>query len=388
MVNLLLLIFFLSVFFILHTYFIYPFFVILFFKKNKKQITSYVSSEDLPDITLLIAAYNEESVIHQKLQSVVNTTYPKNKIKIIVGSDASTDATNTIILNFKQEFKNIELVNFAGRTGKINIINHLKTLSKTDILILSDANVMFLPETIFELVKYFKDGHVALVAANIVKQSYSKTGIVEQEVMYMDLENKIKLAESNAWQAIMGAEGGCFAIRYNCFKPVPDNFIVDDFYLTLQVIKQKKLTLFNAYALCRENVLDDKAAEFKRKVRISTGNFQNLAYFKSLLLPFWRGSAFAFLSHKVLRWLTPFFILFSFAASVVLAFNFPVFIILSAMQVFFILLPLITKIINVKLKPLNFVSHFYLMNFALLKGFFNYAKGVKSNVWQPVKRNV
>ena len=388
MYNLVLIVFFCSTALILHTYLVYPFFMIAFFKKQKKQISTFRQSDDLPFITLLIAAYNEESIIKQKLKSVINTNYPLEKIQIIVGSDASTDSTNSIVEKFKNEFRNIELINFEGRTGKINIINHLQTLVKTEIVILNDANVLFLPDTLFELVKYFKDDKVGLIAANIIKQSPLTKGIVAQEVTYIDLENKVKLAESNAWRAIMGAEGGCFAMRNGNFKPVPNNFIVDDFYLTLEVIKQKKYTIFNNKAICNEDVFDDKKAEYRRKVRISTGNFQNLNYFKLMLLPFWKGNAFAFLSHKVLRWLTPFFLIACLISSLFLAFKYEVFIWLFICQLFYFSLPFIDKIIPIKLKPINFVSHFYLMNFALLKGFFNYAKGVKSNVWQPVKRNV
>ncbi len=386
MCNLVLIIFFCSTALILHTYLIYPFFMIVFFKKQKKQIAAYTLLDDLPFITLLIAAYNEESIIKQKLKSVINTNYPLNKIYIIVGSDASTDNTNQLVLNFKKEFKNIDLITFEGRTGKINIINHLQTLVKTDIFILSDANVLFTPTTLFELIKQFKDERVGLVAANIIKQSPITKGIIAQEIKYINIENKIKLAESNAFQAIMGAEGGCFAIHTSVFKTVPHNFIVDDFYLTLQVIKQKKYTLFNPNAICFEDVLDDKNAEYRRKVRISTGNFQNLNYFKTMLLPFWKGTAFAFLSHKVLRWLTPFFLVTCLVSSLFLGLNSIIFLWLFLCQMVYLFLPIIDKIIPIKLKPLNFVSHFYLMNFALLNGFFKYVKGVKSNVWQPVKR--
>lgn len=383
-----LILFFGSVFLIVHTYLVYPLLMILFFKKQKKYISNYQKNNELPSITLLIAAYNEEQILYQKLKSVITTNYPLEKIHIIVGSDASTDSTNSIITNFKNEFNNIDLINFEARTGKINIINHLQTQVKTDLILLNDANVFFLPDTLFELVKFFKDNKVGLVAANIIKQSPIHKGIVSQEVAYINIENKIKLSESNAWQAFMGAEGGCFAMRTANFKPIPFNFIVDDFYLTMEVIKQKKYTLFNDKAICSEEVFDDKKAEYKRKVRISTGNFQNLVYYKSLLLPLWKGTAFAFLSHKVLRWFTPFLLIICLLSLSFLAFYSNVFFYLLVCQVISFLLPLIDKIVPIKLKPLNFVSHFYLMNFALLKGFINYCKGVKTNVWQPVKRNV
>jgi len=388
MYNFWLIFFFSSVALILHTYLLYPFFVILFFNKQKKQINSYLLNDSLPKITLLIAAYNEELIIEKKLKSVINTNYPLDRIHIIVGSDASTDNTNQLVLNFKNKFSNIDLINFEGRTGKINIINHLQTLVKTNIFILSDANVLFTPNTIFELIKQFKDLNVGLVAANIVKQSPIIKGIITQEINYLNIENRIKLSESNAWQAIMGAEGGCFAISNNVFESVPKNFIVDDFFITLKVIQQKKYTLFNKNAICYEDVLDDKKAEYRRKVRISTGNFQNLNYFKTMLLPFFKGTAFAFLSHKVLRWLTPFFLINCLVSSFFLAQYSIIFLWLFVCQLIYMCLPFINNFIAIKLKPINFVSHFYLMNFALLNGFFNYLKGVKSNIWQPVKRNV
>ena len=386
--NLLLILFLFSGLLILHTYLFYPLFVILVFKKQKKQINVYLQTDELPSVTLLIAAYNEEVIIEQKLQSVITTNYPLHKIHIVVGSDASTDATNQLVLNFKNKFNNIELIHFKGRTGKINIINHLQTLVKTDVFILSDANVIFTLNTLFELIKQFKDPNVALVAANIVKQSPVTKGIIAQEISYLNIENKIKLAESNAWQAIMGAEGGCFAICSNVFKPVPANFIVDDFFLTLKVIQQNKYALFNQNAICYEDVLDDKQSEFRRKVRISAGNFQNLNYFKTMLFPFWKGTAFAFLSHKVLRWLTPFFLITSLVSSFLLSPHSLLFLCLFFCQLIGVCLPFADRVVSIKFKPINFVSHFYLMNFALLKGFINYTKGVKSNVWQPVKRNV
>ena len=106
MYNLLQILFFSSVALILHTYLIYPFFMIVFFKKQKKNILKFIEGDELPLITLLIAAYNEEAIILQKLKSVINTNYPLHKIKILVGSDASTDATNNIVTQFKNQFNN------------------------------------------------------------------------------------------------------------------------------------------------------------------------------------------------------------------------------------------------------------------------------------------
>ena len=183
----------------------------------------------------------------------------------------------------------------------------------------------------------------------------------------------------------MGAEGGCYAIRKENFSPVPKNFYMDDFYITLNVIEQGKQIVFDKEAVCNEDVPTQAQEEFKRKVRISIGNFQNLIRYKSLLWKF-NGISFAFWSHKVLRWLTPFLLMICFSTSFILMFHERWFVFLFAVQLFGFFTPVIDWLLNVNFSLLRFVSHFYLMNLALLKGFIIYIKGVDSNVWQPTKR--
>ena len=380
-------VFFVSVTLILHTYLFYPVFMIGFFSKTKNNYDVYSVMDELPTIAILIAAFNEEIVIREKINSVFNTNYPLHKLKVYVGSDASIDDTEKIVTGLKQKYPQLDLVKFEGRVGKINIINHLQSLSEEDILIMTDANVIFKPETLFELVKLFKDNRVGIVAANIVKESAKEDGITFQEKKYLTLENKIKLAESNAFNLIMGAEGGCYAIRNNLFSKVPSRFIVDDFYITFQVLLKGKYTLFNEKAICSEDVSGSVEGEYKRKVRISSGNFQNLFFFKNLLIKFWKPMSFAFWSHKVLRWFTPFFILCALICTFILV-SHPFFQFLFFVQIMGLLFPLFDLLINFKNPFLKFISHFYLMNFALLQGFIKFTKGIESSIWQPVKRNV
>jgi cellulose synthase/poly-beta-1,6-N-acetylglucosamine synthase-like glycosyltransferase len=272
--------------------------------------------------------------------------------------------------------------------GKIGIVNHLQSLSDDSILIMTDANVIFKQATIFELVKKFKDLNVGLVAANIIKKSKSNDGIAFQEKRYLSMENKIKTCESNAFNLIMGAEGGCYAIRNNLFSKVPANFIVDDFFITMQVLERGKNTLFNSNAHCLEDVPSDIAGEYKRKVRISSGNFQNLFFFKNILFRFQKPICFVFWSHKVLRWLTPFFLITALFSSFYLMCFHRFFIYIFLLQLIGFLFPLFNYLINFKSTFLKFISHFYLMNFALLEGFIKFTKGIKSSVWQPIKRDV
>jgi hypothetical protein len=169
---------------------------------------------------------------------------------------------------------------------------------------------------------------------------------------------------------------------------VPHKFNVDDFYITMQVIIRGKFTLLNRKAVCTEDVASGTAGEYRRKVRISSGNFQNLFFFKRLLLSFWKPIGFIFWSHKVLRWFTPFLLFIALLSSGVLATYEPFFIYLFSLQLLGFLSPLLNHLLHFRNAYLKFLSHFYLMNFALLQGFFLFVRGIKTSVWQPVKRNV
>ncbi|MBM3451981.1 MAG: glycosyltransferase [Bacteroidetes bacterium] len=366
---------------ILQTYLIYPAALILVGADKK---TPPIKNNSY-NIGVIIAAYNEENVIAKKIQSILDSDYPLDKINIYVGSDASTDKTNELITSFKKKHPNIHLKIFQKRSGKALIINNLASECQDEILILTDANVFFTKDTITHLVRHFSNSKTKQVCAKIIKTSAQDVQIQGLEKKYIHLENLIKLKESNTWGFVIGAEGGCYAIRRENYTPVPKNFFMDDFFITMSVIKNKGEVLFDDEAIVYEDLPVESAEEFKRKIRISIGNFQNLIAFKSLLWPFWSPVSFAFLSHKILRWLTPFLLIGAFICSLALIFYNIWFSYLCVLQAVLFLTPSMIPVVK-KIKPVLFVAHFYNMNLALLIGFFKYLNGVKSSVWQPTQR--
>lgn len=374
---------------IAQSYIFYPLFTQLYGRKLKNNSLVYTKEEDLPMLSILMAAHNEEQVIEEKINSILNSNYPSSKIEILIGSDCSTDKTNAIIKKYAESDKRLHFFEFSNRTGKIGIINMLNQKAIGEILLLTDANVILEPSTLFELVKNFRNPEISLVDSFMKHRNLKTDGISYQESNYISNEVNTKHAEGKIWGSLMGPFGGCFAIRRVDFLPVPNNFLVDDFYICMQVLKNKKRCISDEKAIVLEDVSNNINAEFKRKIRISSGNFQNLAKFWPLLLGF-NGTAFAFLSHKVLRWLTPFFILF-----ILLVFPF----LLAAKEnylyfgVFLIVMfsslafDFILKKMNIHLSVLRFLTHFTSMNIALFLGFFRYIRGIKSSVWEPTERN-
>ncbi len=383
-------VFWLSVAYIFYTYALFPFILQVRAKGKKIKAATFSLEEDLPKVSILISAFNEEGVIENKIRSIFHTLYPVSKLEVLIGSDNSTDQTNEIVERLSVEFPAIRFFPFQQRRGKGNVVNELFQKSTGSILILTDANVMLDENTIFELVKYFRDDKIGLVDSRMINTNMHPSGISYQEKAYISREVWIKQHESILWGTMMGPFGGCFAIRRDLFEPVPKNFLVDDFYINMKVLEKGYHCINNLDARVYEDISNNLSDEFRRKVRISTGNFQNLRQFSNLLWNPTKGLSFCFISHKVMRWTGPFFLLLAFLSNLWLAslsaFYFYFFILHCSLFVL-PLLDLILRSAGVHVAILRFVTHFYSMNLALLAGFFKSLKKIESNVWKPTQRN-
>lgn len=391
MIYFLTIIFSLCLFLPVYTYVVYPFVMKQRAKSIKIIKNNYDVIEYWPPITIVFSVYNEDKVIQRKLESIVKTNYPLDKIQILIGSDNSTDSTHQIIEDFQQNYKSIKLIKFEKRQGKLKIINQLIDLVDTEYVVFTDANVFFEPQTFKALVYNLVVQHADLVCGNIHKFSPKNEGISDQEIFYMNFENQLKYHESVYYNFIVGVEGGCYAIKKNSFVKVPDGFLMDDFFITLDVISKKGKVLFEPEALCYEDVNDTPMIEYKRKVRISLGNFRNLHYYKQLLFPIYKDFGFAFFSHKVCRWFVPFALIFSFLVVIPLTCYYSACSYLLSFYSLLIILPVLTvylEKINIKLPFVNTLGHFILMNAALFMGYIKYQFASTESAWEPPKRNV
>lgn len=387
----------------LHSYVLYPI-ILSVMKSRKLEVGSWKEEKyELPNVKIVLAVFNEEKVIEKKLESIFNTTYPKEKISVHIGSDTSNDETENIIRAFQKLNSAVHLTRFETRTGKPQIINQLINEIKIphphpfsegeggsgEIFLLTDANVFFSPTMLTEMMKHFQEKEIAVVGANVQNVLQSDKQIAEQEKFYIQRENHIKHSEGNVFGTMMGAFGGCYAIRANYFHAVPPNFIADDFYICMKAMEQNGKAIMELDAVCYEDLNDSMSVEFKRKSRISTGNFQNLAAFKHILLKPFSPLGFCFLSHKVIRWFGPFFILLIYFSNLFLAYGNKFYWFVFLLQNVLLLFVLLDEALlqaGKQSKVLRLISYFYLMNFALLVGFFIWVKGVKTNVWSPTQR--
>lgn len=383
--------FWISLFLLCYTYCVFPISIILISKYKNLNSNIYTKDYELPPVSILIAAYNEEEVILGKVESIFKSDYPSEKIEIIIGSDCSTDRTNEIITKLSNKYSCVSIDTFDKREGKAAVINKLVDKAKNEILILTDANIIFSKKTIYSLARHFKNNHIGLVDSNMINIGIKENGISLQEKTYISSEVQFKHAESKIWGMLMGPFGGCFAIRKSLFKPIPKNFMVDDFFVCMNILIKKKLAINDLDAIVYEDVSNQISEEFRRKRRISMGNFINLNHFKRLLLKPFSKLSFIFVSHKVIRWFGP-ILLISMLVS-----NFKIIInkesifynICLLIQISLIITPFIDYLlrkIRIHILILRFITHFYIMNLALLIGFIDFLTISKKGTWEPTKR--
>ena len=380
-------IFWVSVLLIFHTYLFYPL-ILKALSANKKENDIVFLAGEEPGVSIIVSAFNEEDVIAEKIESVLSSNYPSEKFEIIIGSDASNDKTDEIVAEYAAQYDNVKFFAYGERRGKGNVVNALVSNAQFPLLVLTDANVMFDPDTLKYQIRHFRNERIGLVDTNMINMGLKKEGISYQEKAYISREVNIKNMEGKLWGTMMGPFGGCYAIRKEDYSQVPSNYLVDDFYINMRIFEKKKLAINDLNARVYEDVSNNLKDEFRRKVRIATGNMQNLRTFFHLL--FYKHVGFCFLSHKILRWLGPFFIILALLSNLFLISLNHYYVLTLIGQCGLLLIPgldYLLKKAGVHIPYFRLITHFYAMNLALLIGFFRSFQQISSGTWDRTNRN-
>lgn len=339
---------------------------------------------DLPSVSLLIAAYNEEAVIEERLQNALAMDYPREKLEIVIGSDGSTDGTAGIVR--RSVGGRVRFHDFARRRGKAAVLNASVPELEGEIIIFSDANTRVDSDAVRKLVRWFRDPRVGAVCGRLVLTD-PRTG-KNVDSLYWKYETFLKQCEGRLG-ALLGANGAIYALRKAAYTPIPDGTILDD--LTIPLVAKLRtgcMIVYDSEALAREETPPELAAEFARRSRIGAGGFQSLGLLWGLLHPRWGWTALAFASHKILRWLCPFFLLGMLFSSLALG-AYPLFRIALAAQLLFYLVSWVMAVIPIRsrlLRPLRLTTMFTGMNLALLAGFGEWLLGNQQGFWQRTVR--
>ncbi|MDD7029365.1 MAG: glycosyltransferase family 2 protein [Prevotellaceae bacterium] len=262
-----------------------------------------ITDDCLPEVTLMVCAYNEEDIISEKMSNTHSLDYPADRLHLVWVTDGSTDNTNSIL----STYPDVKIVFSPERRGKSAALKHgIKEVS-TEIVMMTDANTMLNPEAIREIVRLMQDPKVGCVSGEKKVMAKSDSDEAAQgEGLYWKYESALKRLDSELYSA-MGAAGELCVIRRQLMTDIPDDTLLDDFVISMEIVRMGYKIAYTSKAFAMEYGSADLHEESKRKRRIAAGGLQSSWRLRSLMNPLRHPVvAFQFVSHRVLRWtITP-----------------------------------------------------------------------------------
>ena len=373
-----------------YTYFIYP--ALLFglyaatqmfrdlrYLLGRKDRRAGRTDSELPCVSLVIAAYNEEKHLPAKIKNLRDLDYPPDKLEIIFVSDGSTDRTNQILQDAAS--LNLRSVFLAERQGKPNALNHGVAEARHDLLVFSDAATLFDADAIKTMVRHFSDAKVGVVCGSLRFIGSAQSN--ETEGVYWRYESALRLMEARIG-ATLTASGAMYALRRACYTQLSAMTMIEDLVVPMQARKLGFAVLYDPEARGTEFAASTVGGEFARRVRIAIGSFRALGQLSRIPLDIY--TCFAFVSHKLLRWMVPFFLIGMMAANLVL-WNRGSYALLLGAQTVFYLWAAAGYLLRNSVKRVRFALLGYFlvaMNLAFLVGFFRFIFGDYKPTWQRV----
>lgn len=372
-------IFWFSFFMITYVYLIYPLFLFIWSCFNSKSVKK---KDIILDVTLLIAAYNEEEIIEKKIKNSLALDYDPDKLKIVVASDGSTDKTVDLVKKF--ENKRITLFDYNQRRGKMGTLNATVEHIDSEIIVFSDANTMYKEDAIKKLVRNFYDESVGVVSGNVILEG-SEVCFNQPEKIYWQYEHFIQLRESSC-NSMLEADGAMYAIRRHLYVSPPDETILDDSVIPMLIAKQGYRIVYDHEALGYEDTSPNLKTEFRRKVRITAGGVQAIKFGSGIPGRKHKLLLFQYISHKLLRWTLPFFFILIFISNIALI-NKKFYLIIFIIQNLFYATAILGLIFQKKYyKILSTATYFCAVNAAAAVGMVKGILNKQSVRWDKTRR--
>jgi cellulose synthase/poly-beta-1,6-N-acetylglucosamine synthase-like glycosyltransferase len=339
-----------------------------------------------PQLSVLIAAYNEEAAIAEKIEQTLALEYPKERLEILVLSDCSTDKTDEIVKSYPDS--RVRLVRMAERRGKTSAQNFGIRDARGDVVVFSDATAIYHPKALAYLAANYQDPKVGAVSGRYKyfdPQDQSPTGLGSSA--FWNYENLIKIMQSRI-STITGCCGCIYSVRKAAYTGLPDD-IISDLVQPLQVIRKGYKVLFEDRALAYEETTKSTREEFAMRVRVVTRAMRGLMSVSDVLKP-WKFAwpAFQLWSHKILRWMVPLFLLAIFISNLFLLDKGNQFFrAVMVVQLAFYAAAILNMVLPLHRawKPLGIPLFFCTLNAAALFSMIELGRGKKYVTWQTVR---
>ncbi len=373
-------IFWFSAIVLFYTYVGYPLMVFAISKLRPRSVDKGVFE---PDITIIITAYNEEKDIRAKIENTLAIQYPADKLQIMVASDGSTDRTDEIVKEFTE--RGIELFRQEGRVGKTYTQNKAVENARGEIILFSDATTIYQPDVLETVLPNFADSSVGCVAGRLVYVNEDEAAVGKGTQSYWGYESFIKASESAAC-SLIGVSGCLYAVRRSAYIPMYPE-ACSDFLICTVLYRQGLRSVFEPAAVCTEHTNTRTDKEFQMRVRIIAQTFTDLWRNRDMLNPLKHGFyAIQLISHKLLRYLVPIFLLTVFFSTAVLATISLFYAAVLALQLAFYLLAALTLLLerwDIKPGLLSVPMYFVLANVSSAVGLFKFLSGERYVRWEP-----
>lgn len=271
-----------------------------------------------PAVTVLITAWNERVIIEQRIKNILESDYPEEKLDVMVASDGSTDGTDDIVKGMNNS--RVKLFRPEQRSGKTGTQNKAIPLCSGEIIVFTDAGTTFAPDFISNIAQPFANPVVGAVDGRLLFETHTDGSepLAKNQGRYWKYELDIRKLESELGILAVVA-GACFALRKKLFVPMPES-TGEDCIIPLDTVLQKYKVVHNTKALAFDTMDKDSSGELRTRERMVLRNWQGTWSRPALLNPFRNpGYSFALWSHKLLRWLSPLFLIASFTSSFILA---------------------------------------------------------------------
>jgi biofilm PGA synthesis N-glycosyltransferase PgaC len=383
--------FWISLFIVFYTYLGYGILLywLLIIRRIFKGRRKVPQSSVYPTCTLLIAAYNEEDFILEKIRNTLALEYPKDKLELLFITDGSDDGTPEILAGFPE----ITLLHQPKRMGKVDALHRAMEHIKTEIVIFTDANTILNKNALTNIARHYQDRSIGAVAGEKrIETDLEADAGTAGEGFYWRYESTLKKWDSELY-TVVGAAGELFSIRTDLYQPVSNDTILDDFMISMLIAKKGYRIIYEPDAYAIETASENITEELKRKIRIAAGGIQSVIRLGALLNVFKYGTlSFQYISHRVLRWtLTPFFLIAVFILNLFLLSpdRDGLYLALFTGQILFYLLALSGFIFEnkkLRIRVLFIPFYFCVMNYAVLAGLLRYYKGEQSAAWEKAKR--
>ena len=280
-------------------------YLLVFVKRlaTKAKPLADITDDRLPEVTLMVCAYNEEDIIAEKMDNTRRLDYPSDRLHLVWVTDGSNDNTNVLLSAYPE----VKVIYFPERRGKAAALKHGIKEIDTEILMMTDANTMLNPEAVREVARLMQDPKVGCVSGEKKVMARSDSDEAAQgEGLYWKYESTLKRLDSELYSA-MGAAGELCVIRRQLMTDIPDDTLLDDFIISMEIVKKGYKIAYTSNAYAMEYGSADLHEESKRKRRIAAGGLQSCWRLRSLMNPLRHPVvAFQFVSHRVLRWtITP-----------------------------------------------------------------------------------